>query len=325
MRAPLLVASTLGGCLLGAASGCERLLSIQDPVAGDGRDGGVDSASGMDGGGNPYGDLPASSPILLSEVVLGPNEAEMVEIYNTSSDPVDLTTYYVSDSGDHYYKLPAGAAVDSSDFIAKFPDGAVIAGHQALTVAIAAPAMFASVYGVAPTFSLADGTMKVVAANAPTLTNTGEPVILFQWDGHSDLVRDVDIVIVGNPSQVNLLDNKSGYPQDGPDPGSDASAYATDASTIKPQAAAPTSVTTTMPPQIISTQRLFVEGTSETHGGRGNGQSGDDETSEDTSVTWDGTPAHPFGLATPGQVPASLMSAMPSAPGRLSAGSGASR
>jgi hypothetical protein len=36
MRAPLLVACTLGGCLLGAASGCEKLLSIQDPVAGDG-------------------------------------------------------------------------------------------------------------------------------------------------------------------------------------------------------------------------------------------------------------------------------------------------
>jgi hypothetical protein len=39
----------------------------------------------------------------------------------------------------------------------------------------------------------------------------------------------------------------------------------------------------------------------------GNGQSGDDETSEITSDTWDGTPAHPFGLATPGTVPPQLL------------------
>lgn len=299
MRAPLLVTCTLGGCLLGAASGCERLLSIQDPVAGD------DAGSGSgDGGG-----LPPSSPILLSEVVVAPTAGEMIEIVNTSNQDVDLSTYYLSDS-ENYFKLPVGTSVDAADFIAKFPDRTVISGHGVITVALDTPDMFASVYQMSPTFSLADNTMKVIAANPPpnqpTLTNGGEPVILFQWDGHSDLVRDVDIMIVGNPSAGNLLTPKSGMSQDGPDPGNSPSAYATDAMTIKPQAAAPMPITTPTL-QVFSTQRILLEDGHENSGAGGNGQSGDDETSEDTSVTWDGTTAHPFGLATPGTVPQALL------------------
>jgi hypothetical protein len=300
MRPPLLVACTLGGCLLTAASGCEKLLSIQDPVAG----------STVDAGENPYGDLPPSSPILLSEVVLSPTEAEMIEIVNTSTQSVDLSTYYLSDSGNRYYKLPVGTTVDGFDFIAKFPDGTVIPGHGVITVAIDTPLNFASVYPVAPSFSLSDGTMKVIAANpppnAPTLTNGGEPVILFQWDGHSDLVRDVDIMIVGNPSSANPLDAKSGVSQDGPNPDTAPSTYAMDANTLKPQAAVPMPITTPTL-QVFSTQRILLEDGHERQRVGGNGQDGDDETSEDTAVTWDSPPAHAFGLATPGTVPMALL------------------
>jgi hypothetical protein len=59
--------------------------------------------------------------------------------------------------------------------------------------------------------------------------------------------------------------------------------------------------------QIFSTQRILLEDGHENQAVRGNGQNGDDETSEDTSVTWDGTAAHPFGRATPGQVPPALL------------------
>jgi hypothetical protein len=250
--------------------------------------------------------LPPSSPILLSEVVVNPTEAEMIEIVNTSNQSVDLSTYYLSDSG-NYFRLPVGPSVDLSDFIAKFPDGTVIPGHGVMTVAVDTPAMFASTYQMAPTFSLADGSMQIIVANAPTLTNSGEPVILFQWDGHSDLVHDVDIMIVGAPASTNLLPSKSGVSQDGPDPDTSPSTYATDANTIKPQAAAPMPITTPPPTQVFSTQRILLEDGHENQGAGGNGQSGDDETSEDTSITWDGTPAHPFDLATPGQVPAALL------------------
>ncbi|HMG23161.1 MAG TPA: hypothetical protein VK607_17615, partial [Kofleriaceae bacterium] len=93
MRARSLVA-TLGVCTLGLAAGCERVLAIEDPVAGQGpgSDGGSDGSGGGDGG------LPADSPLLLSEVAMTPNEAEMIEIVNTSNQAVDLSTYYLSDS-----------------------------------------------------------------------------------------------------------------------------------------------------------------------------------------------------------------------------------
>jgi hypothetical protein len=298
MRAPLLVACTLGCCLLGAASGCEKLLSIQDPVAGEGpaHDGGIDTS---DGGGPP-----PSSPLLLSEVVLTTvagttDPGEMIEIINTSPDDVDLSTYYLSDSG-NYYRLPVDKTVDMTDFIVKFPPGAVIHGHQAMTIAIAAPGDFLTAYGILPSYSLRDGSLETITMNgAPALTNAGEPFILFQWDGRSDLVRDVDIMIVGMPSATNLLSNKSNVTQDGPDPDKETSKYPVDVGTIRAQTATPGNG--------FSAKRIALEDGHEIHSGTGNGQAGDDETSEDTAATWDGTTANPFTAPTPGQVPAALL------------------
>ena len=301
MRAPLLVASTLGCCLLGAVSGCEKLLSIQDPVPGNG--------PGLDAGDAPAPDarscvptgLPPNSPLLLSEIALAPDAAEMIEIVNTLADDVPLSTYYLSDSG-NYYRLPvAGTTVDQSDFIVKFPDGAVIHGHQAITVAIATPTDFASTYSVAPSYSLRDGSLQtLLMPGTPQLTNDGEPVILFQWDGCSDLVRDVDIMIAGIPTgQANALPNKSNATQDGPDVGTTPSQYAVDVGTIHAQASKIASG--------LSTKRILLEDNHELHLGTGNGQAGDDETSEDTSLTWDGPPGTPFTAPTPGQVPMALL------------------
>lgn len=296
MRAPLLVASTLGCCLLGAASGCEKLLSIQDPVASDGPILDASDGPGPDAMSCVPSGLPQSSPLLLSEVALAPDAAEMIEIVNTSADDVPLSTYYLSDSG-NYYRLPVSATVDNTDFIVKFPDNAVIHGHQAITVAIATPTDFASTYSVAPSYSLRDGSLLTIAMiGAPNLTNEGEPIILFQWDGCSDLVRDVDILIAGTPSSTNALTSKSNVSQDGRDLGTVTSKYAIDVGTIHAQAGKPGSGQ--------STKRILLEDNHETHGGTGNGQSGDDETSEDTSLTWDGPP---FTAPTPGQVPAALL------------------
>ena len=287
MQARLRIACTLGLWMLGLATGCERLLSIQDPVADDG--GGItDAAPGP------------SSPILLSEVVLTPDPGEMIEIVNTSSQAIDLSTYYLSDSG-NYFRLPAQTTVDVHDFIVQFPKGALIPGHGVVTVAINTPANFSSVYARAPSYSLADGTMKPILMNdTPQLTNGGEPIILFQWDGRSDLVHDVDILFAGVPTgPTNAFPDKSHVLQDGPDPDTQRSQYAVDASTIKPQPAAPGAG--------FSTKRILLEDGHETHDGTGNGPSDDDETSEDTSVTWDGTTANPFTAPTPGMVPPELL------------------
>src|SRR4051794_36223979 len=88
-----------------SATGCSRLLSIQDPVADDGgaHDGSVTDAIGD--GTSIDAPVTVGSPILLSEVVLAPADGEMIEIVNTSSLPVDLSTYYLSDNG-NYFRLP---------------------------------------------------------------------------------------------------------------------------------------------------------------------------------------------------------------------------
>ena len=300
MRA-LLVACTLG-CLVGAAPGCEKLLSIQDPVAGNGPgDGGIDGSIDAC---NPYGNLPLSSPLLLSEIVLTtvpgtPDPGEMIEIFNTSASDVELSTYYLSDNG-NYYRLPVAASVDMTDFIVKFPPGAVIHGYQALTIAIASPTDFLSAYNKLPDYSLRDGSLQTIVINgAPALTNTGEPIILFQWDGQSDLVRDVDIMLAGAPAGINVLADKSNATQDGPDQDMIASKYAVDLRTMHGQQMTPGNG--------VSTKRIALEDVGhEAHNSTGNGQAGDDETSEDTSLTWDGTAANPFTAPTPGDAPMAL-------------------
>jgi hypothetical protein len=299
MRARLRVACALG-LSLGAfgTTGCERLLSIHDPVAGDGR-------SGDDAGDDSMIDAgpPPSSPILLSEVVVSPSAGEMIEIVNTSNDVVDLSSYYLSDSG-NYYRLPVAPLVDSTDFIVRFPSGTKIKAHGVLTIAIDLPANFATTYGASPDFSVADQSMDRIMVNGiARLTDGGEPIILFQWDGHSDLVRDVDIMMVGMPSSANALPSKSGMSQDGIDADTRPSSYATDLNSIsvvaQQQPAAPGTG--------LSTKRIALEDGHEVHNGNGNGQAGDDETSEKILETWDGTGAMPFTAPTPGVVPMALL------------------
>lgn len=302
-RRPLICASWCL-CIL---TGCERLLSISDPVAGETpiRDANASDAP-TDAAEEPCPAMqPPGSPLLLSEIVLAPNAGEMIEIVNTSNDDVDLATYYLSDSG-KYYQLPALVpAVDLNDFIVKFPNGAHIPGHTALAVAIAAAGDFNGNYGAMPAFSVTDATMIVIAMNStPQLTNTGEPVILFQWDGSSDLVKDVDIMVAGpSTGGTNALPSKSNVAQDGPDADTQTSQYAVDVGSIRAQ--------TNTPSAGVSTKRLLREGSHEHHDGNGNGTAGDDETSEDTGATWDGTTANPFTAPTPGVVPRELIRCPP--------------
>lgn len=230
-----------------------------------------------------------AAPLLLSEIVLAPTGAELIEIVNPTGAAVALDTYYLTDAPT-YFRLPAGAAtIDSADFIVRFPAGATIPAGGVVTVALDTAAAFTTAHGVAPTYSIADGTMTVVAASGvPTLTNGGELIALLHWDGVADLVTDVDLLLAGTPSVANGLAPKSGAAVDGPDADGVTSAYAADAATLPPQVAAPGSG--------LSTKRILLEAGHETQAGTGNGVDGHDETSEATTTTWDAT----FTAPTPG-------------------------
>lgn len=227
---------------------------------------------------------PPGGHLLLTELVLSPDGAEMIEILNPTSQAIDLTNYYLSNHGS-YFKLPvAGQVLPFAHFIARFPPGSMIAPGAVLIVATQGAMPFNTFHGVMPTYSITDGTMINTDVNmTPRLTDGGATVILFNWDGTSGLVKDVDIMVAGTPSTTNQLIDKSGVMQLG-------QTYATDARTIPPQSSAPGIDQ--------STKRIASEAGQEMPGG--NGLTGHDETSERTDLTWDTS----FGAATPGAVPA---------------------
>ncbi len=247
-----------------------------------------DAAVDAPGGGPPV-------PLLLTEVVLAPSTGELVEILNPTNQAVSLNGYFLSDHG-AYFNLPAGApAIDVADFIVRFPPGAVIGPRAVVTVAIDTAAAYQTTYGAAPTYSIASGTMVTVSANGVAqLTNGGELIALFYWNGQTDLVRDVDLMLAGLPTISNGFINKSGIALDGPDPDTTPTAYATDARTMTSQTSAPQTP--------LSTKRISPETGFEVQDGTGNGLTGDDETTEITITTWDSAYTPP----TPGAVPPEL-------------------
>lgn len=246
-----------------------------------------DAAVTPDAAGTPDAAVPAGAHLLLSEVVLTPTAGEMIEIVNPTAATVTLTDYYLTDVPT-YFRLPAGTqTIDSTDFIGRFPAGATIGPGAVITVAVDTAANFTATYASAPTYSLQGGTMIVTANGTLNLTNAGEPVILFHWDGASDLVEDVDIVNAGAPSGGNVLVAKTGVAIDGPDVDTTPTAYATDALTLPTKSA---------PGAGKSQKRILGEAGREQQTGAGNGLSGDDETSEQIDTTWDSTYTAP----TPG-------------------------
>ena len=236
---------------------------------------------------------PTGASLLISEVALAPAGGEFIEIINPTAAAVDLSMYYLSDNG-NYFKLPGGVTVESSDFIIRFNAGTSIPAGGVITVALDTAASFQTTYGVAPTFALGSGGMQLIASSGtPTLTNAGELVVLFRWDGVSDLVADSDLLLVGVPTAANGIVDKSGQAIDGPDADATPTSYGTDSRTIAAQSAAPGAGQ--------STKRVALETGFEATGG--NGITGDDETSENTAMTWDTT----FTAPTPNAVPASLL------------------
>lgn len=237
-----------------------------------------------DGDIEPDMDMPQATHLLLTEVTL--TGAEFVEVTNPNATDVSLADYYLSDNG-NYWKLPGGVpTINVSDFIVEFPMTATIAAGASITVAIGSATVFNTAYSMMPTYSVLDGTVtKTSVPGTATLTDAGEIVVLFHWDGAAGLVEDVDMMIAGNPTAANSLVTKSGVTLG-------ASTYATDANTIQAQTATPGTG--------ASTKRTMAEAGHETQAGTGNGIDGDDETSEDTRTTWDST----FLAPTPNAAPA---------------------
>lgn len=255
-----------------------------------------------------FGQVTAADHLLLTEFAVTPTDGEFFEIYNPTPSVIDLTNYYVSDfvfAGDpaqNYWRITDGALVPSggfaTDFCARFPEGATIAPGQSIVICLKDNFAFEDTWGAPADYEmvqdgLGDGVPSMVDPGPETvgvpliqgdagLSNSREVIVLFFWDGESDLVKDVDIVQWSNagPDFVTVSPNKSGVRIDGPDADTIESTYQLDTTPAAQSLAA-------------NGQHLFGrtvtrtdyrEGT-ETRTA-GNGITGHNETSENYAATW---------------------------------------
>jgi hypothetical protein len=237
--------------------------------------------------------------ILLTEIIVTPTEGEAIEIFNPTSSSVDLSDYYLYDAtfagnDQYYYNIVNDGATGGGgtffDFHARFPDGAMIGPGEYQTVALDGSDAFSSVYGVEPTYELAedassaDGIPDMREATSGSisdlgrgLTNSGEVVVLYTWDGSSDLVQDVDYVVWGDKAEAI---SKDGVSTDGPDQDTNSSSYNAETSIENQEVLGMDGHESGN-----SFQRQDLTEGAETSSG-GNGITGNDEMSEDFSNTW---------------------------------------
>ncbi len=234
--------------------------------------------------------------ILITEVVITPTDGEFIEIMNPSSETIDLSNYYITDAtnsneGILYCYIvndqsKAGGSETTGDFHAKFPDGATIGPGEVQTIAISGSEKFYSIYSQNPTYELYEddsqpddipNMVEAFPGSIPqnsNLFNMFESIVLYYWDGISDLAKDVDYVAWGSTTSVRV--DKSGISIDGPDDDLISSTYLND-TPANNQKVIPCVTSPHQSGQSI--QRISITEYEEKDTG-GNGIIGHDETSE---------------------------------------------
>ncbi|WP_433927411.1 thrombospondin type 3 repeat-containing protein [Sorangium cellulosum] len=243
--------------------------------------------------------------LLLTELRVHPAAAEFVEIYNPGRAPVDLSDVYLADYR-YYYQIVAErpSLPNTNDFLVRFPDGAKIGPGEVQTVSLGGAECFRmgcgetrtfAGWGSHPTYEIhsagtfGEGESKSAAAvpdmrvplpgsvgETRGLTNDHECLILFTWDGVSDLVKDIDYVFYG-ATGPNAPVDKTGESLDGPDAGTARSAYLADA-------ADDVALHAPLSADGGSCRLDLTEGAQAASGG--NGLTGAVETGEPLSSTW---------------------------------------
>ena len=274
--------------LVGTLAGCtvKCVHQLLNPCCGDGKRAGAEQC---DDGNLVDTDLCTNKcswpggPLLITEVVTTPTAGEMVEIFNPTGKSQPLADIFLADLETYHLVVEGKKPAHASDFIARFPSTAAIGPGQFQLVALAGATNFAATHGRKPHYELVpqdpavpDMVAPVTGAigSAPTLTNSGEVLVLFHWNGYSDRVKDLDYLIWGGATPVN----KSGVCTDGPDPDIKSTCYLGDTG--------PTGQSRlTAHATGGSFHRCnFQEGTEKKVGGNGSG--GHDETSEPLTATW---------------------------------------
>jgi len=242
--------------------------------------------------------------LLLTEICVTPTNGEFIEIHNPTNGPIPLADYYLADITDYYNLVNPQLGFPTAnnyDFVASFPAGSVIAAGEYQVMAVNSANFFGE-FGLLPNYCLkgdlcpAMNVSAGIVGNSAGLTNNYETVVLFQWDGASDLVSDVDMVWWGSDPTYKI--NKTGVSIDSNfDVDQVNQTYKTDESSFPP-------VHNTAHDDGKSFKRILpLDETDEAASG-GNGITDHDETTEDLSASWNHTSAaDPTVTVSPGTVP----------------------
>jgi hypothetical protein len=207
-------------------SGAEGGAGATGGTGGTGTTGGAGGTGGGTGGGGT-----AADHLVISEVAVTPDIGEFIEIYNPGNSAVDLSQYWLADNS-AYYTVTSGAAWEpegtpGSDFAAKFPAGASLAGGARIIIGTH-PGYPDQYGGACPTYFIAGADVECMGADVPTLvvldtvagdplvagtllSNTREMLVLFRWDGVLDSnVQDVDYVTWGDEFEDVTRVDKTG-------------------------------------------------------------------------------------------------------------------
>ncbi len=208
--------------------------------------------------------------LLLSEIQVAPDAQEFIEIFNPNPFPILLENYYLSDYSAYYEVVANNFSTDPGDFLVRFPAGTQIDSGGVIVIALNG-----SGWTVPPDYEISGNSpatdMTSLYTGSSVALSNSEMIILFYWDGQSDLVADIDYVMWGSNPAVFV--NKSGVSIDGPDPDTIPSAYQNDTPEISQTGFG------TAPISGKSMARLSVTETGENLL-NGNGITGHDETSE---------------------------------------------
>ncbi len=184
---------------------------LLDGAGGAGATGGTSAGTGGTGGSC----VGICTHLLISEVVVTPTRAEFVEVFNPRDMSVSLDNVFLADFADYYTVTGGSPTVASTDFLVQFPAGSSIAAGERLVVSIDTAGNFSGEYGQQPDYEIVNmaGTF---AAGSSGLANTDEMIVLFEWDGGSATVKDLDYVIWGNTSDAVDKTGVSSYLGDTP-------------------------------------------------------------------------------------------------------------
>jgi hypothetical protein len=197
---------------------------------GGGASGGAGGGGGGSGTGGGNEGVPADH-LLISEVAVSSGASEFVEIWNPTNAEVDLTDYYLSDNSTYFgiadgqAWLPAGTA--GLDFLVRFPAGQKLAPGGYLV--LATDEGFEAEYMKCADLALTSTPVACGGGSLPTmlapengalggspgvlLTNDGEMLVLFTWDGTvGHPLKDVDYVIWGTNAGSSERADKTNLP-----------------------------------------------------------------------------------------------------------------